>query len=195
MSLSFSILGTLNVVVHGDFLPRTIFNKFYIFFAIIRAMYLAFVVSIKYSGFDVIFCDQNAAYIPILRLFSRSKIFFYCHHPDYVQTPHNSLLKTLYNLSIIITFSYRLPFDLFEEYCISMADKVVVNSLYTQSVYKNSFRFLTMLRKPLPSVIYPCVDFQTIRSLALYSIQMGLSFIGTIPRFHQNWRNASISFL
>ena len=90
------ILGTLNVIVHGDFLPRTLFNKFYIFFAIIRAMYLAFVVALQYSSFDVIFCDQNAAYIPILRLFTRSKIFFYCHHPDYVQTPHDSFLKKLY---------------------------------------------------------------------------------------------------
>ena len=50
-------------------MPRTVFNRFYIFFAIIRAMYLAFVVALK--------------------------VVFYCHHPDYVQTPHNSLLKIL----------------------------------------------------------------------------------------------------
>lgn len=93
-----------------------------------------------------------------------------------------------------LTLSYRLPFDLFEEYCISMADKVVVNSLYTQSVYKNSFRFLIFFGKPLPTVIYPCVDFQTIRSLAVYSLPVAFSHIGTILQFHQNWRNASISF-
>lgn len=91
----YSQLGTLKVITHGDFLPRTVFNRFYIFFAIIRAMYLAFVVALKYPGFDVIVCDQNAAYIPILRLLSKSKVVFYCHHPDYVQTPHNSLLKIL----------------------------------------------------------------------------------------------------
>ena len=102
MFCAFFTIGTLNVIVHGDFLPRTLFNKFYIFFAIIRAMYLALVVAIKYSAFDVIFCDQNAAYIPVLRLFSRAKIFFYCHHPDYVQTPHNSLLKRLYFICISI---------------------------------------------------------------------------------------------
>lgn len=88
-------LGTLKVIVHGDFLPRTLFNKFYILFAIIRALYLAFVVAVGYGPFDVIFCDQNAAYIPMLRLFCRSKILFYCHHPDFVQTPHNSLLKKM----------------------------------------------------------------------------------------------------
>ena len=88
-------LGTLNVIVHGDFLPRTLFNKFYILFAIIRALYLAFVVSVFYGPYDVIFCDQNAAYIPVLRLFCRSKVLFYCHHPDFVQTPHNSLLKKM----------------------------------------------------------------------------------------------------
>ena len=49
-----------------------------------------------------------------------------------------------------------------------MADSVVVNSLYTQSVYEKSFRFISMLRRPLPHVIYPCVDYKTIRSLAQY---------------------------
>ena len=61
---------------------------------------------------------------------------------------------------------YRLPFDFFEEYCISMADAVVVNSLYTQSVYKQSFPTLTTLYKTLPNVVYPCVDFEGIRALA-----------------------------
>ena len=83
------------MITCGDFLPRTLFDRFYIFFAIIRAMYLAFVVAWKYPFFDVIICDQNAAYIPVLRLFCKSKILFYCHHPDYVQTPHNSILKIL----------------------------------------------------------------------------------------------------
>ena len=69
---------------------------------------------------------------------------------------------------------YRLPFDLFEEYCISMADRVVANSLYTQSVYKNSFRFISMLSRPLPHVVYPCVDYKTIRSLAQYDSSIRL---------------------
>lgn len=154
--LAFLLLGTLNVIVHGDFLPRTLFNRFYIFFAIVRALYLAFVVSIKYSHFDVIFCDQNAAYIPILRLFTSSKILFYCHHPDYVQTSHSGFFKRI----------YRYPFDLFEEYCVSMADKVLVNSLYTQSVYVKSFKLISAIYSTLPEVLYPAVDFQTIRMLA-----------------------------
>ena len=62
--------------------------------------------------------------------------------------------------------SYRLPFDLFEEYCVSMADRVLVNSYYTQSVYKNSYRMLSFFSHTLPEVLYPCVDFSTIRSLA-----------------------------
>ena len=138
--------------MHGDFLPRTLFDRFYILFAIIRALYLAFIVSIQYPHFDVIFCDQNAAYIPILKLLTSSKILFYCHHPDYVQTSHTGFLKRL----------YRLPFDLFEEYCVSMADTVLVNSLYTQSVYKKSFRTISQI----PEVLYPAVDFETIRKLA-----------------------------
>ena len=144
------------MIVHGDFLPRTLMNRFYIFFAIIRAMYLAFVVGVKYDRFDVIFCDQNAAYIPILRLFTRSKILFYCHHPDYVQTSHAGLLKKL----------YRAPFDLFEEYCVSMADSVLVNSLYTQSIYKKSFKMIMAMDPVAPEVVYPAVDFTSIRKAA-----------------------------
>ena len=49
-----------------------------------------------------------------------------------------------------------------------MADSVVVNSLYTQSIYQQSFRFISMLPRPLPHVVYPCVDYQTIRDLAEY---------------------------
>ena len=155
-------LGTLEVVVHGDFLPRTIFDRFYIFFAIIRAMYLAFVVGIKYNHYDVIFCDQNAAYIPILRLFTKAKILFYCHHPDYVQTSHSGILKKI----------YRAPFDLFEEYCISMADSVLVNSLYTQSIYKKSFKMITAMETIPPEVVYPAVDYSSIRKAALADSQL-----------------------
>lgn len=68
------------------------------------------------------------------------------------------------------TCRYRLPFDLFEEYCISMADKVLVNSLYTQSVYKESYTIISYLSNTLPNVLYPCVDLAGIQSLAQYFV-------------------------
>lgn len=66
---------------------------------------------------------------------------------------------------------YRLPFDLFEEYCISMADSVLVNSHYTQSVYKRSFRFISFFSSYLPTVLYPCVDYTSIRQLAEFCVE------------------------
>ena len=47
-----------------------------------------------------------------------------------------------------------------------MADSILVNSYYTQSVYKRSFRVISYLSSVLPSVLYPCVDYTTIRQLA-----------------------------
>ena len=172
-------IGTLNVIVHGDFLPRTFLNKFYILFAIIRALYLAFVVTLRYPHFDVIFCDQNAAYILILSLFCRSKILFYCHHPDFVQTPHDSLLKRMYWYLHSFHSSYRVPFDLFEEYCVSMADRVLVNSKYTQSVYCDSYRVLSHFSSTKPTILYPCVDFDAIRKLASFVFLVLLTLVWT----------------
>ena len=47
-----------------------------------------------------------------------------------------------------------------------MADTVLVNSLYTQSVYAESFKLIMKMNSVLPEVLYPAVDFGTIRMLA-----------------------------
>ena len=49
-----------------------------------------------------------------------------------------------------------------------MADKVLVNSLYTQSVYKNSYTIISYLNHTLPNVLYPCVDLDGLRALSKY---------------------------
>ena len=46
-----------------------------------------------------------------------------------------------------------------------MAAKVLVNSLYTQSVYKESYTILSYLSNTLPNVLYPCVDLAGIQTL------------------------------
>jgi len=69
------------VIVHGDFLPRSLFRSFSIVFAILRSLFLAFCILFSKEKFDVIFCDQISASIPILRL-TGSKVLFFINLND-----------------------------------------------------------------------------------------------------------------
>lgn len=75
--------GTLSVTVYGDWLPRHVCGRFHAAFAYLRMMYLAVAVLLVSSA-TILFCDQVSACTPVLRLFSRRKILFYCHFPDMV---------------------------------------------------------------------------------------------------------------
>ncbi|EGF83375.1 hypothetical protein BATDEDRAFT_8038 [Batrachochytrium dendrobatidis JAM81] len=134
--------GTLNVHVFGDWLPRSFFGKGgMILFAILRSLYLAMaLITIHRNDYDILFVDQLSFSIPILKL-TGAKILFYCHFPDKLLTQRDSLIKRV----------YRIPFDIMEELTTKMADKVVVNSNFTASVFNSSFQ--TMSEKP--GVLYP----------------------------------------
>ena len=114
--------GTLDVTSVGDWLPRQIFGKFYALCAYLRMIYAAFYL-VFLSGFqyDLVFCDQISACIPILRWFSSSKILFYCHFPDMLLTKRQNFLKKI----------YRAPIDWLEEKTTGMAHSVLVNSKFT----------------------------------------------------------------
>lgn len=113
--------GSLKVTVVGDWLPRSLFGRCMALCAYIRmivaACYLVMFSSIQY---DIIFCDQISACIPVLRL-SRKKVLFYCHFPDMLLTKRQTCLKRL----------YRGPIDWLEEKTTGMADCVLVNSKFT----------------------------------------------------------------
>lgn len=71
--------------VYGDWLPRQLFGRFTAFFAILRMIYLAFIVALFYSRTtDLVILDGVSAPIPILSLFG-FKVLFYCHFPDMVR--------------------------------------------------------------------------------------------------------------
>lgn len=78
--------GQLKVVVHGDFLPTQILQRFHIVFAILRQLVL--VISLILSGeiekYDYFIVDQLSFAVPFLSIFSNksSKVLFYCHFPD-----------------------------------------------------------------------------------------------------------------
>lgn len=139
--------GRFAVEVHGDWLPRQILGGLHILFAMLRSLWLALAVALTGPAFDVYICDQVSVCVPVLRLLCpRSRVLFYCHFPDKLLAPRKSLLARL----------YRLPFDWVEEVTTAVADHVLVNSRFTQSVVAREFR--TLVRYQDPEVLYPCMN-------------------------------------
>ncbi|KGL81113.1 Alpha-1,3/1,6-mannosyltransferase ALG2, partial [Tinamus guttatus] len=94
-----------------------------------------------------------SACIPILRLArSRKKVLFYCHFPDQLLTKRESFLKRL----------YRIPLDWLEEYTTGMADCIVVNSKFTASVFKETFKSLSQIN---PEVLYPSLNTKSFETI------------------------------
>lgn len=142
--------GTLKVETVGDWLPRSIFNKFTAFCAYVRmlyaTLYATFVLS-RQENFDVIFVDSISIGIPLLKFAAGSpKIIFYCHFPD-------QLMQTVRDRSAFRRF-YRYPLNWAEEYTTGKADVILVNSKFTRRVFKDTFKSIEVM----PSVLYPSLN-------------------------------------
>ena len=112
---------------------------------------------------DIFIIDQLAACVPVLKTLGeqfartrgrgrgRQRILFYCHFPDQLlarRDDGNSVLRFAKGL-------YRWPFDWFEGWAMSAADKVVANSRFTRGVVRE------VLGEGVVGdvgVVYPCVD-------------------------------------
>ncbi|KAJ8101408.1 hypothetical protein POJ06DRAFT_281179 [Lipomyces tetrasporus] len=158
--------GTLDVIVKGDTIfPRTIFGRFAILCAILRQLHLTlFLLQYENTTYDAIFVDQLSFCVPLLRIGldrwnsspngdrrstpvrrkRKARILFYCHFPDKLLATRKSLIKRL----------YRLPFDAIEAYSTSRADILLVNSRYTQRMFRQEFPSIDRT----PTVVYPCVS-------------------------------------
>ena len=123
--------GDLSVISVGDWLPRTLFGKCAALCATIRMLWAAFYLTVMSDlAPEVIICDQISNAIPILRLFSKAKIIFYCHFPDMLLTQRKNLMKKL----------YRKVMDYIEEYTTGKADLILVNSHFTkgEEIFRSS---------------------------------------------------------
>ncbi|KAI9094316.1 hypothetical protein DFS34DRAFT_582993 [Phlyctochytrium arcticum] len=149
-----TIDGTLTVRVHGDWLPRHLFSRGHVLFAILRALFLTIHMFFHRQEHDVLFVDQISAAVPLLKL-TGLPILFYCHFPDKLLTQRWSLLKKI----------YRAPFDYLEERTTQMADKVVVNSRFTAGVFHDSFPSI----REIPEVLYPGIVLQAYNQPVDYS--------------------------
>lgn len=89
-----------------------------------------------------------------------SKVLFYCHFPDKLLSVNRG--------SIIMRF-YRFFLDLAEELTTGMAQGIVVNSEFTQSIFVENFpiiaktkendsKFLCCYPTHLPEVLYPAIN-------------------------------------
>ncbi|KAI9357754.1 alpha-1,3/1,6-mannosyltransferase ALG2 [Pilaira anomala] len=139
--------GTLQVRVHGNKLPRDLFGRFYIIFAIIRQVALVlWILQYEKETYDIIFVDQLSACVPLLKWFCPAKVLFYCHFPDKLLTKRDSTMKEI----------YRVPIDKLEELSTGMADTITVNSQFTAGMFRKAFPRILKT----PRVLYPPINFK-----------------------------------
>eukprot|EP00889_Picochlorum_renovo_P000310 jgi/Picre1/27340/NNA_000309.t1 len=97
-----------------------------------------------WHGYDVVIVDQVSVAVIVLRMFMSSKIVFYCHFPDLLLSKPASALHR----------AYRAPLNALEEWSTGLAHRTLVNSEYTKSIFKETFRSLDG-RGIVPDVLYP----------------------------------------
>lgn len=86
--------------------------------------------------------------MPFLRvLYPETRILFYCHFPDLLLAQgRTSWLKR----------AYRIPFDAIEQWSMSFADSIAVNSGFTKGIVGRVWPELAKTRDL--QIVYPCVD-------------------------------------
>ncbi|KAI1095387.1 glycosyltransferase family 4 protein [Rostrohypoxylon terebratum] len=173
--------GTLDVRVRGNTLiPPSILSRFSILCSILRQLHLIVQIyltselhTLNPSAF---FVDQLSAGVPLLQLLHpRARVLFYCHFPDLLLAQGRQHWWKR---------AYRVPFDLWEQWSMSFADAIAVNSTFTKGVVSRTWPALAR-RKKL-DVVYPCVDIKPKpKSEAGRPLWKGKKFLLSINRFER----------
>ena len=141
--------------VKGNWFPRTLFGRCIALCAFIRMILCALYVLTCAGQFDWYVIDKVSLPIPLLRC--RSKVLFYCHYPD-------KLLSV--NRANIVMRLYRFILDFLEEVTTAFATVTLVNSKFTQGVYKQSFPLIQRYcNQRTPEILYPALDFTQFESV------------------------------
>ncbi|CAF1629403.1 unnamed protein product, partial [Adineta ricciae] len=156
--------GQLNVFVACSWFPRNIFGRFNALCAYIRFILLAIYVLLMKNEkqYDLFLCDQISACIPVLKQ-SQCPVLFYCHYPDHLLTKRESFVKK----------AYRWPIDTFEIYTTCLADRILVNSAFTQSVFEKHIRSdipVHILYPTIPDQVVPSTSNENEKSINFLSI-------------------------
>jgi alpha-1,3/alpha-1,6-mannosyltransferase len=147
------ITGTLDVRVRGNtIVPPSILSRFSILCAILRQLHLILQISLgselQKLQPDSFFVDQLSAGLPVLQFLNpKAPILFYCHFPDLLLVQgRQRWWKRL----------YRIPFDAWEQWSMSFADAIAVNSSFTKGVVTRTWP--TLAKKKDFKIVYPCID-------------------------------------
>lgn len=103
--------------------------------------------------------DQVSLPVLIVRCLSNIRTIFYCHYPDSLLAPRNSIIRML----------YRFPYDLLEKYSTLCAHKILVNSKFTAQKFLNAF--LNVESLDCPDVLYPSVQLMSVANTVNLSDQ------------------------
>ncbi|KAK8038903.1 hypothetical protein PG993_007314 [Apiospora rasikravindrae] len=185
--------GTLDVRVRGNtIVPSSILSRFSILCAILRQLHLilqiaSFSTELKSLAPDAFFIDQLSAGLPLLQyLYPSGRILFYCHFPDLLLAQGRQRWWKR---------AYRVPFDWVEQWSMSFADAIAVNSNFTKGVVRRTWPSLAAQRGGSNGddfeTIYPCVDTKPKKSEKSDGIETdkplwgGMRFLLSINRFER----------
>ncbi|EGN96370.1 glycosyltransferase family 4 protein [Serpula lacrymans var. lacrymans S7.3] len=148
--------GTLRVHNVVSPFPRSFRGLFHILFAHARQLHLTkhLLFSSQQASSDVFFVDQLSTCIPLIRLWGKKRVIFYCHFPDkllangeFVEGKSRKKMGFLKSL-------YRFPMDWLEEVTTRQADIILANSKFSARVTQS---YLPSIRQS-PRVIYPGIN-------------------------------------
>ncbi|KAH7474673.1 Myotubularin-related protein 2 [Phytophthora ramorum] len=162
-----------HVVVHGDWLPRTVLGKLYAFCAVVRVLFVTLCVAIYYiNDLDVFVVDQVSISIPFLRALGKP-VLFYGHFPDKLLCIRSdSPWKRM----------YRVPLDFLEEITTASSDIIVANSKFSRGVFQEAF---PRLRNKTLGVLYPPVDVKAYKDTAEADVERDSGLFVSLNRFER----------
>jgi alpha-1,3/alpha-1,6-mannosyltransferase len=136
--------GSLDVRVRGGALPAQVLGRLRAPCAVARMAWLALGLRGLRPRPDVVVCDLVAHAIPLARIAGDAPVVLYCHHPDrFLASAGGDLYRW-----------YRAPIDRLEAFGTARATRVLVNSRYTATRFRDAFPGLAAE----PDVVHPGVD-------------------------------------
>lgn len=139
------------VHIYGNWIPATIGGMGQALLSTLRILYLTWQVCRRHPDADVCVVDVLPTSLPLL-WFTSAATLFYCHFPDKL------LLRSSSSQATALKRLYRFILDSLEEFTMTAADLIVVNSHFTKTTVQNTFRGLAHQDMP---VLYPALDIIT----------------------------------
>jgi alpha-1,3/alpha-1,6-mannosyltransferase len=119
--------GSLDVRVRARRFPAEIAGRLRLPCAIARMSLLARAAAREH--FDAVFCDLVPQVIPLARRLTAAPVIYYCHFPDLLLAHREAAWLRL----------YRLPLDRWEGRATGRADRILVNSAFTETALRRAF--------------------------------------------------------